>query len=578
MSTRFTQSKYIKKIRLFLSRWFMLWAPLFLLDFLPVITKWLRVHDQVTIQDLLLPFILSLILSVIIAAIFFHTFVKNRFAALFGGLVCILLLNQFYESWLSVIISKVQSHGGRSHLVFFFVAVIALAYALYIFFYTLTLKWRKVTDVIAKAAFIAISVAFLIQFYSLVKYAIVEWPQFFYRPPSLSGQLSSASLADKPDIYYIVLDRYVSQSVLQKQFNFDNSEFLNWLGTNGFAVNNEAYSNYPFTTMSIASTLSANYNSDQVKKFSQAGYQTVQPYHDAIHYSSVIKQLKSLGYSYYHLGTWYEATSAAPLADHFYQPDGQLTVFNHTYSLSGLMKDKFYITIFHVLTLGELKIGKYTIFNFSQQEASAATLSKFELLKKIADEPAGGRFIFAHILSPHYPYFFKADGSRARNPLLNNLEKPVKQKYTGQMQFVNSQMKIIIDAINKKSNGQAVIILQSDEGEYPMYLNHEQFSLNAENELSDSDMLQWSDDDLQMKYGILAAYHVPKADKQALLDGGDSVNIFRLVLNTYFNANLPYLPQCYYAYPNGRSKPFRFVDITKRLTGQDNPACSGNGS
>ena len=89
-------------------------------------------------------------------------------------------------------------------------------------------------------------------------------------------------------------------------------------------------------------------------------------------------------------------------------------------------------------------------------------------------------------------------------------------------------------------------------------------------------MTKWSDTDLQMKYGVLAAYDIPAADKNAFAVGGNSVNIFRLVLNTYFGTNLPYLPECSYAYVNGRAQAFSYTDITARLTGQKNLDCPAN--
>lgn len=559
-----------------LGRWLGFWLPLFLLDSMAVIAYWLKNRNQTTIQDLVLPIAMSVFFSGVVALAFYVSYRKNRFAAMIAGVATILVGGQLSDktifpvhAWLNHTMSN-----RYAHLVM--IVALPVAIILYYYFHKLTVRWKSKTNIIANAGFIIIVVAFLVQFFSFAKVAITEWPQFFYTPPLLpTNQVANAN-PDKPDIYYIVLDRYVSQSVLKEQFNFDNSDFLNYLTSQGFYTDPDAYSSFPFTTMSLSSTLSASYNSDQANKFSTAAYQTVQPFHDTIHKSPVIKQLKSYGYSYYHIGTWYEATSIAPLADHYFQPDGQLTLFNRRITLTNFDKNKFFKGIFHLLVPRTFSIGKFTIFSFHQEEASHVVLSSFQLLKDLAAEKSGGRFIFAHILCPHYPYYFNADGSRSSDPLINNNGKPLKQKLTDQIQFVNSQMKIIIDSINKNSQDQAIIILQSDEGEYPIYFNDGDFWLNAESAHRYVDMRTWSDKNLKQKLGILAAYHLPRVSEESLKTGADSVNIFRLVLNSYFGNNLPYLPKCHYAYPEGREKAFLFTDITQRLTGQANPACSSD--
>jgi len=58
-----------------------------------------------------------------------------------------------------------------------------------------------------------------------------------------------------PDIYYIILDRYASASTLKDVYDYDNSEFLDYLSNKGFYVANESISNYIKTPSSLASSL-----------------------------------------------------------------------------------------------------------------------------------------------------------------------------------------------------------------------------------------------------------------------------------------------------------------------------------
>ena len=70
-----------------------------------------------------------------------------------------------------------------------------------------------------------------------------------------------------PDIYYIVLDEYAGIQTLKNKFNFDNSEFYNYLSKKGFIISSKSYSHYPYTILSIPSSLNMQYldfNSNEI--------------------------------------------------------------------------------------------------------------------------------------------------------------------------------------------------------------------------------------------------------------------------------------------------------------------------
>ncbi|MGA2666630.1 MAG: sulfatase-like hydrolase/transferase [Patescibacteria group bacterium] len=578
-------AKKTKKNNQFKS-WFSFWGILFMLATLPVLSTWLKNRYQVTVQDIILPIVLALITTLIVAILFRKNYSENRLAALTSVVLLTLVLNYNYEGRLESIspvinaLNPFQSSNAQTNNVItsliFLVILFALAKLLYYILNRFLAKKKWPEGELTIGIVIVIAVIFIIQAFSVSRAIILEWPQFFYRPPKLAGAPTNPTAKNKPDIYYIVLDRYTNQNILQDQFNFDNSNFTNFLDNNQFYVNENADANYPYTTMSIASTLNANYLSDLVSKFGNAQEQILQPYHDSIRYSSVITALKSLGYSYDELGTWYETTNVAPLADHVYQADRQLNIFNRTITLDEFPEDEFTSSLYYRFILKGLKIGQFNIIGYHIQSELDATTSKLAILNNLANQPSGGRFIFAHILVPHDPYYFNADGSLNSDSGENNGGEQVKQKYINQVEFINSQMKTLVNQINQKSNNQAIIILQSDEGAYPTVFNHQEFNGSSSSEINAGNMLQWSDDDLKMKFGVLAAYHLPGVGQTDLKAAGNSVDIFRLVLDHYFGYNLPYLPECYYAYPNGRVQPFRYENINVQLTGQANSVCPAN--
>ena len=548
---------------------------------IPVISQWIENWYQVYGIDLILSLILSGLTAGFVTILFFRLFREDRLAGTAGALMTMFLIGGDFEDRLKGITPVFNAINPLPDLGAWQIAFYTLIFLVLVFFIAryvgillsriCTKRNAPVKEVLGGVT-VAIGVIFLIQLTPAIRDFVLAWPQYTYIPPALPG--NPTATASRPDIYYIVLDRYTSQDILQTQFGFDNTPFTSFLTANGFSINPNAHQNYPYTTMSVSSTLNANYQTDIVQKFGSSSVQTIDSYHQAIRNSSVATQLKSLGYAFDELGTWYEASNTSDVADSMYQPEGLLTILGHTTTLNTFTRNQVETNVFWGLISKGFHIGSHTLLGYSSIDEADATLSKLQLLSQIANQPQGGKFVFAHILVPHDPYYFNADGSFNTNAESDNIGEPIKQKYTAQVQFINTQMEDLVTEINKNSDGKAVIIIQSDEGPYPAVLNDQNFDGGAvDTELAEGSMLSWSDADLQMKYGILAAYHIPNATPEALAAGGDSVNIFRVVLNTYFNDNLPYLPRCYYAYANGRSQAEIYSDITQRLTGTANSSC-----
>lgn len=387
----------------------------------------------------------------------------------------------------------------------------------------------------------------------------------------------TASPNDKPDIYYIVLDRYTNNEVLNTQLGFSNSDFTGFLRQNGFTVKENAYSNYPYTAMSVSSTLNASYTADIVKPFVDKKVQSHTLYHNLIYQASVIKALKDAGYEYINIGTWYGATNRAPLASKVYNWDQMLTVFGKNKRLHSLESQEFRASPYYRFT----KVSNISWWPASSTEHDPVVDVREQLatLNTLSTESnSGGRFIFAHILTPHDPFYFNADGSLSQTPGVDNNGKNVRQKYLDQIQFINAEMQKIITNVQTQSAGKAIVLLNSDEGAYPQSLEVSFANPSAEGtgegSVKDGDMSKWSDDWLKMKYGILQAVRIPNATPEAL-ENLSSVNLFRIVLNSQLGYNLPYLPNCHFALTNGIISEYQYTDITGRFNNND-PECSAS--
>ena len=260
-------------------------VPLAMLSTVPVMTLFLNNRYQVSVQDLALPIILSLITAAFVTAILFPFWVKSKLATYFSATLVILTLTGNYQERLSAISPLIKAFLPISGLedfepLVFSLIFIFLIFVLFYFIGKLTtyfftqMRWKH--NDISTFITITITLTFLFQFLPITKTLYNEWPQFFYNPPKLERQ--NTKFNNKPDIFYIVLDRYANQEVLKTQFNFDNSDFIQFLEDHNYYTNKTSYANYPYTTMSIASTLNINYLTDIINKFGQSPKQTIFPY------------------------------------------------------------------------------------------------------------------------------------------------------------------------------------------------------------------------------------------------------------------------------------------------------------
>jgi hypothetical protein len=572
--------------------WLWLWTQVSMLAVLAMMSNFLSNRFEVSAQDLVLPVVLNLLTAAIVTAVFYRAWRRQRLVGLLGAGLAILAITNGYDDRLASVLPTIQALLPLPNLGWFgqvlgsllllgFILGAAYGAGRGLAWVVGRRHWRD--REIAGAMTVTIVATFALQLLPLARDLVVEWPQFFYKPPKLAAAPSAAKVAAKPDIYYIVLDRYASDDVLKQQFGYDDSDFLNFLTSNDYYVNPSAHNNYPYTTMSIASTMQADYLNDSIGKFSSSSRQTIIPFNETIRNSPVAQHLQSLGYKYDLIGNWYETSNLSEVANQTYQQTGRLTLLGWNITLDNFSKNILTQSPLWRFIQPGLHIGNFAVFSYVNLGDIDMTHYALQSLRNEVTAPAGGRFIYAHILVPHDPYYFNADGSLSTTFGSDNIGAPIKQKYLGQVQYINGQMKDILGKINAASKGKAVVVLQADEGPYPFQLNDEVFDqANVDDELQAGDMRGWSTANLQMKFGNLAAYHVPAADladDAVAKSAADSVNIFRLVLNSYFGEGLPYLPDCYYAYPNGRDEPLVFADITSRLTGQPGDArCSSDGS
>jgi hypothetical protein len=311
--------------------------------------------------------------------------------------------------------------------------------------------------------------------------------------PAIPATWKPQPIAERRDIYYLLLDRYGSEQALQEFFGFDDSEMYNELEKRGFVVDRKAVTSYPMTSTSMASTLNMRWLNSQVAKTSD--------YFSSVGANDVGKWFMKAGYKYLFFGNQYTGLRNSSIAD-----------WNLKVSV---MPSEFADSLVSMTPFRPL-IGREHKHIFSAQ--------KFRAVAEVAKDPSL-TFAYAHFLVPHPPYAFARDGSRQTE--INRATLPEKELYIDQLVATNRMVLQAIDEILSSSAVKPIIILQADEGPY----------------LMDGDEPLTPAQKRAKRLGILNAIFIPDDEiRQRLPKPLMPINTFRFLFKEYFGAPIELLP------------------------------------
>ena len=352
-------------------------------------------------------------------------------------------------------------------------------------------------------------------------------------PISPVATVNAATTAGRtPDIYFLVFDRYGSADAIERRFGITDNDLYGWLEDRGFQVPAVSRAAYRATDFSLASTLNMRYLDELTRTIGRvSGDRT--PARKLIEQHEVGRFLKDHGYTYYHLGTWFGATASNPLAD-------QNLSLGKTSEFESVLRDTT------VLPAIDRLLGVKSIEPTFRDRHREGTLFQFRQLHRLATAPSP-KFVFAHILLPHDPYVFRADGS----PLPEAEAKAGLEKdlYAAHLAFLNGQIKDIVDDLLAGPDASdPIVIVQADEG-----------PLKCQN----VDCVSTRPEYFGIRFGILNAMYLPGVDRR-VPDSFTSVNTFRVVLKEYFGADLDLLPNHSYTWPDN-NHIYDFQEITDRI-------------
>jgi hypothetical protein len=343
----------------------------------------------------------------------------------------------------------------------------------------------------------------------------------------LSENLSSAVIdveltpdkdLEKPDVYYIFLDGYGREDILEEFYNYDNSYFLKDLERQGFFIAKRSRSNYSNTISSLASSINMNYL-DEIAEIPTDDVLCRKVLAQSIDSSEIMRIFRNLGYQFIAFSTGFTTTEITDADLYLQSEEIGLNPFE-----SLLIRNSILLPFFNFSSFMDLPF-EYPGYS-GHRERISFTLDQLRLLTA----EAGPKFVFAHIVAPHPPFVFDVNGiaTDQRYPfviwdgdMFQGTHEDYIQGYSDQVTFLNDFLLQWLKNLLGKSPSKPIIILQGDHGP--------------------RSTMVWrspSQDAMREATAILNAYYLPGVDKSVLYDEISPVNSFRVVLNSYFNADM----------------------------------------
>ena len=343
-----------------------------------------------------------------------------------------------------------------------------------------------------------------------------------------------------PDIYYIILDGYARNDILEKYYDFTNKPFLNELTKRGFYVATHSRSNYAQTILSLASSLNFRYLHDLPKVYGHDSDNKT-PLRRLIHENRLVSTLKKAGY--------------------------RIAAFSSGISFTELRQADAFIVPPYALNEWESRLIAQTPIPLLTRAFSYDLL--FDLQKRRVQSPfdrlptvvstSAPHFVFLHVVTPHPPFvlgnqqalggmehpFSFRDGSHYKKHYWASSADYI-NRYKEQLQALNRIVLESLDRLLSHSDRPRLIIIQSDHGP-GAHLDWEDFGKTS----------------LDERMSILNAFYIPNGDHIGLYKDITPVNTFRIILNHYFHTHLPLLKDESYFSP--MAQPYHFINVTDKV-------------
>jgi len=503
----------------------------------PLIYLYSENFAEISINELLTPFVMLLGLTVVLLVI---SMIISRQISKSSFLVSLFLFIFLYYTKLFIgVIENIWSISQNLFLSFSLIFYLICSYLLITTKKNLSVI-NLYINIIALSFYLVAFINITLEVYDIYKVnrAIKQ-----IEIKKTNNNFTYEKKSEKKDIYYFIFDQYARQDVLKKHYGFDNSHFIKYLESKGFYITENSYSNYPHTRHSVAATLNMqylNYLTEQQGKNNK--YPTA--LHRLISRNKVTKYLKSKGYKYIHIGHYsvHPKLIDININDEF---NNYYRKINDERSILQILYDQTMLPV--IMT----RINKkYTLISKIVYDARLNKRRKiFYMFDKISEIPEikEPTFTFLHLLIPHDPYVVDKDGNLVT--FKQQEQNTIDNNYLGQLQFVNNKLMEVIEILLNGSDSKPIIIIQSDEGSWPKGYDYYK-----------SDISDYSKEQLRHKFAIINAFYLPDVDTKVLYSSITPVNTFPLVFNLYFSEDFELLPDKHFH--SNYFYYYRFLDVT----------------
>ncbi len=411
----------------------------------------------------------------------------------------------------------------------------------------LILRYRGSLDMLIGYLSIAAGIALIFPVYTIATDKLAPAPM----PATQNRSPIYLTVRDEepPDIYYIILDAYAREDVLNTIFEYDNAPFLDALEERGFYIVSDAHSNHAQTSLSLASSLNMAYIQTLLPN-ADPEISNREPLWELIHHSEVRRALEEAGYDTVTFSTGFPGSDIQD-SDYYFAPSSTTIVpqLNSANAFEALLLDTSAVKI--ITDASTLLPRVFPDLKYPYKLHQARILNILDTLPEIPDIESP-TFTFVHIVAPHAPFVFGPEGQLLEPEGPYNLRfklegddveelKQYIEGYNDQVTYLNARILPIIDEIIDGSETPPIIILQGDHGP-----------------AAESGKLSYVTERMRNLNAILVA---PEVSKQLYPDL-TPVNTFRLIFNAYFNAGLDLLPDK--SYYSEYQSPYHFTDVTEK--------------
>lgn len=348
-----------------------------------------------------------------------------------------------------------------------------------------------------------------------------------------------------PNIIDIVLDGYARADILESRYKQSNVSFINELRRRGFHVVDDSTTNYSATALSLTSMLNMNY----IQRPEGFIGNDMEPITKMMKENEVFRYIRGRGY-------WTVNFSAFCSLTEGIDSDERRTFADNL--------DQFHSNLMRFTPLSIL------IRTWSQ----GTTNDPYEIHRRQVSNALNGItmvsdtkkpiYAFAHIVCPHPPFIFKADGRPAETYRPYNVwdaddfrsqggtRDEYLNGYREQVTHLNKLVLKSIDKLQKMMHRPSIIIIHSDHGPGLGF------------DFKDIDR-----SDLKERMSNLMAIYFPDGDYSTIYPEITGVNIYRVILSKYMDAQLPLIHDKHF-FINWRN-PYDHTPITLEQINRDKP-------